>query len=258
MKRQGMAVRCQRHPEAAIRMLANCGVEDGAESLRGVTETGLIQCVKHRHGRSRAYCGSLDGVARKGGDRRGLSPLAADVTDYYGPPAARGLEDIVEVAPHFLPAPGRSIDRAYAQAGNRRRSWGDEGGLQGLREHSGARLRFFGPLSCGQQLAFVFSTVGGMEHRGTDQNDVPIPVPFDGGVDERRHQAITRACEVDGYLANLSLHPQKRRMVRLVEDAPSRRQQILKSLATNDVFGTQPCPCEKSLVHPDDGPVHER
>src|SRR5665809_148864 len=145
MKRQGMAVRCQRHPEAAIRMLANCGVEDGAESLRGVTEQSLIQCVKHRHGRSRAYCGSLDGVARKGGDRRGLSPLAADVTDYYGPPAARGLEDIVEVAPHFLPASGRSIDRAHAQAGNRRRSWGDEGCLRGWAGILGGGFGFSGP-----------------------------------------------------------------------------------------------------------------
>ena len=110
-------------------------------------------------------------------------------------------------------------DRGRRRRGGRRRGEGGRDPLQPL----DALARLALAVARGEQLLLVALAVGGVEHRRAD--DLPAHL----GVDEHGQPAAVGADDVQRDLAHAPLHPQQRRVVRLVVDPPAAGQQLRRS-----------------------------
>ena len=101
----------------------------------------------------------------------------------------------------------------------------------------------------GEQLLLVALAVGGVEHRRAD--DLPAHL----GVDEHGQPAAVGADDVQRDLAHAPLHPQQRRVVRLVIDPPAARQQLGEALAADELVAPVAGPAQERGVDAHDQPV---
>src|SRR5207249_1542872 len=79
-------------------------VAHGAEPLRArLTKKRIVQQTQNLPRTSLMHRDGSDAVTSQAGKDGGLRPFAADVTYDGGPSTISGLEDVVEVASHFIP-----------------------------------------------------------------------------------------------------------------------------------------------------------
>jgi hypothetical protein len=98
--------------------------------------------------------------------------------------------------------------------------------LKGAREEAALQLErhlLFAPSRL-QQLLLIATAVGRIEDGRADHTRPACVVVAQNRVDERRQVAAVRADDLDRDLAHRSLHPQQRRVMRLVVDLPTRGQ----------------------------------
>ena len=184
-----------------------------------------VERVEQRAGREARRGERAERAAQLAHDGGRLDPAAHDVADDEG----GGLllvepEGVIPVAADLVAGLRRAVEDLDAQVRGQRRVAGEQAALQELGDLVLASAR-------SQQLLLVGAAVGRVEDRRADGPRPPgVVAPLDG-VDERRQPGAVGTHDVQRDLAYRALHLQQRAEVRLVVDAPGRRQQVAKARA---------------------------
>lgn len=191
-----------------------------------------VEVAEHGCGVRVVDGGGTQRVAGEGGDGRGCGTFAAHVAQEQPPGAGGQREEIVEVAADLIGGSDvivrGNVQTRHVRQGRRQQSL-LQGGVQAL-EVFAFPLGF---LAGAQQLGFVGAAVTGVEDGGADQQRLPVAARLHRRGDQDRKTGAVGGLELQGDAADLTLHAQQRRVMRLVIKPPADAQQVGEVLATH-------------------------
>ncbi len=115
-----------------------------------------------------------------------------------------------------------------------------------------------GLLAAPQQFLLVGAAVGGVEDGGTDQQRLAAGAVLDHGRDQHGQPAAALPPHLQGDTAQLALHAQQRREVRLVVQPPADGEQVREAPVAHHGLALQAEPVQQRRVDLGDGAVHHR
>lgn len=117
--------------------------------------------------------------------------------------------------------------------------------------------RVLGLLPAAQEFLLVGAPVGGVEDGRADEQRIALAPVLDGGGDQHREPGALGRPHLQGDSAQLALHAQQGREVRLVVELAAHGEQVDEAPPADDVLAVQAQPVQQRGVDLGDGAVHQ-
>jgi hypothetical protein len=121
----------------------------------------------------------------------------------------------------------------------------------------GVGAGLFGFLPRSEQFVLVGAPIAGIEDRGADQPSLPVAAGLDHGGHQHRQSGPVGGLQFECHTAQLTLHAQQWRDVRLVVDPPADGEQVGEPALPDDLVTLVAEPTEQRRVDLDDRAVEQ-